>query len=385
MRVYLDHNATSPLRPEAQMAMAAALAAGGNPSSVHAEGRAARRIVEESRGEIAALVGAKSAEIVFTSGGSEANALALRGIVRAMPAVTRLLVGATEHDSILATAEDLSAERANLTVRRLAVDGQGVLNVEALEDHLRTAPAGSLVSVMAANNETGVLAPVEAICRTAKRFGSVVHIDAAQMVGRLPVDFAAIGADLMSISAHKFGGPTGIGALVVRDGVVIGRQVAGGGQELGRRAGTENVPAIAGFGAVAQWTRAHLSEWSRVSALRSRLEAQIMGEVPEAKIYGSGASRLPNTSLIGLPGIAGETQVMALDLAGIAVSSGSACSSGKVKASHVLSAMGVAEAGDAIRISLGPDTADADIEAFLKAWTPFARAAIARRGVHLAA
>jgi cysteine desulfurase len=386
MRVYLDHNATSPLLPQARAAMLAALDAGGNPSSVHGEGRVARRMVELARADVAQMVNAKSAEVVFTSGGSEANALGLRGAVRAAEVagnpVTHLFVGATEHDAVLSIADDLRAERPALIVRRLDVDAQGVIDLLALDAALAAADGRALVSVMLANNETGVMAPLAEIVRIAKTHGALVHTDAAQAAGRIDVDFAVLGVDLMTLSAHKMGGPQGAGALVVRDGVVIARQIAGGGQELGRRAGTENVAAIAGFGAAA----ANRQDWAATENLRDRLEAGVLAAVPQAVIYGAGAPRIPNTSLIGLPSISGETQVMAMDLAGVSVSSGAACSSGKVKTSHVLAAMGAgAEAGDAIRVSLGPATTSADIETFLAAWTAFVSRVSSRRAVGLAA
>lgn len=378
MRVYLDHNATSPPHPAAREAMLAAMEQGGNPSSVHDEGRRARRTVEMARGQVAALVGAKPAEIVFTSGGSEANALALRGMVRAH-GIKRLLVGATEHDSILATADDLAAE--GIAVTRLPVDANGVLDLIQFRSILAHPPESTLVSVMLANNETGVIAPVAEIARIAKAHGVFVHTDAAQGVGRIAVSFAELGVDLLTVSAHKFGGPLGSGALVIRDGLTLGRQIAGGGQELGRRAGTENVPAIAGFGAAS----AAAAAWSCLAPLRDRLEQAILPAVPEAVVHGVGAPRLPNTSMIGLAGVPGETQVMAMDLAGFAISSGSACSSGKVKASHVLAAMSVKDSGNAIRVSLGPSTTEAEIDAFAAAWIAFAKTALARRRVAVAA
>lgn len=371
MRVYLDHNATSPLRPEARAAMLAALEAGGNPSSVHAEGRAARRTVEEARAKVAALVGAKPAEVVFTSGGSEANALALRGV-----GARRIVVGATEHDSVLATAGDVG------NAGRIAVDAAGRIDVEQLRNMLVQGADATLVSVALANNETGVVAPISEVVRIAHEHGARLHTDAAQAAGRVRVDFRTLGVDLLTVSAHKFGGPVGIGALVVRDGTRLARQIGGGGQELGRRAGTENVAAIAGFGAAAQGAE----DWQRLAVLRDRLERELVSAVPEALVFGASAERLPNTSMIGLPGISGETQVMAMDLAGIAISSGAACSSGKVKASHVLAAMGAgAAAGDAIRVSLGPSTTEAEIDVFLSRWIAFARQALARRRIAVAA
>ncbi len=372
MPVYLDHNATTPMLPAARAAMSAALESGGNPSSVYAAGRAARRTVEEARAAVAELVCAFPAEVIFTSGGSEANALALRGAAEAN-GVKAILIGETEHESVLANA--LDAARSGIGFRTVAVDAQGVLNLESLDRALAAFAGPALVSVMLANNETGVIAPIADIAKRVKASGGLLHVDAAQAVGRIPVNLRDLGADMLTVSAHKMGGPQGAGALVARDGVKLTRQIAGGGQELGRRAGTENVAAIAGFGAAA----ANPADWAKTAVLRDRLEAAVKAACPQAEIHGDGAPRLPNTSLIGLSGVSGETQVMAMDLAGFAVSSGAACSSGKVKSSHVLTAMGVKSASDAIRVSLGPYTTEAEIDAFIAAWTRFAMSALARR------
>lgn len=372
MAVYLDHNATTPMRPAARAAMAVALEAGGNPSSVHAAGRAARASVERARAAVAELVCAFPAEVIFTGGGSEANALALRGAAAAN-GVKAILIGETEHDSVLGNA--LDAAGPGIAFRTLGVDARGVLNFDHLDRALAGAAGPALVSVMAANNETGVIAPVAEIGRRVKAAGGLFHVDAAQAAGRIPVNLRDWNADMMTVSAHKMGGPQGAGALIMRDGVKLTRQIAGGGQELGRRAGTENVAAIAAFGAAA----AEPADWARLGGLRDRMEAGITAAIPQAIIHGVGAPRLPNTSLIGLPGVSGETQTMAMDLAGFAVSSGAACSSGKVKISHVLRAMGVAAAGDAIRVSLGPETSEAEIDAFTAAWIAFAAKALSRR------
>jgi cysteine desulfurase len=357
--VYLDYNATAPLRPQAIDAIAAALRAGGNPSSVHGPGRAARRIVEDARDRVAALVGARPAEVVFTSGGTEANALALSG-----RGAGRLLVSAIEHDSVLRNAPGATL---------IPVDGDGVVDLAAVERLLAAAPAGdTLVSVMLANNETGVIQPVAEIAALARARGARVHCDAVQAAGKIAIDMAALGVDMLSLSAHKIGGPQGVGALILRDGVALAPLVQGGGQERGRRAGTENVPGIAGFGAAAVAAGADLATGmpARVAALRDRLEDAVRRAAPQAVIHGTRSARLANTSCIGLAGVAAETQVMALDLSGVAVSSGSACSSGKVRASHVLGAMGLAPdaAGCAIRVSLGWDSTEADIDRFLAAW-----------------
>lgn len=360
---YLDYNATAPLRPQAIDAVAAALRAGGNPSSVHGLGRAARRIVEDARDRVAALVGAHPVEVVFTSGGTEANALALVG-----GGMRHLLVSAVEHDSVLRNAPGGSV---------IPVDGDGVVDLAALDRLLAATPGdGTMVSVMLANNETGVIQPVADVARLARARGARVHCDAVQAAGKIAIDLAALGVDMLTLSAHKIGGPQGVGALILRDGVALAPLVQGGGQERGRRAGTENVPGIAGFGAAAAAAVADLATGmtARVAGLRDRLEDAVQRTAPQAAIHGAKAARLPNTSCIGLAGVAAETQVMALDLAGVAVSSGSACSSGKVRASHVLGAMGLAQdaAGCAIRVSLGWDSTDADIDRFLAAWSGLA-------------
>ncbi len=372
-RVYLDWNATAPLRPQARAAMLAALEGAGNPSSVHGEGRAARRLVEEARAQVAALVGARPAHVVFTSGGSEANVTAITPALAADadPAPRdRLLMSAVEHPSVLA-----GGRFASDAVERIPVDGEGVVDLAWLEHRLRElAVVGvrPLVSLMAANNESGVLQPVAAAAEIVHRAGGLLHVDAVQVAGRLPCDVAALGADLLTLSAHKLGGPKGIGALVIRDETIrITPLVTGGGQERGNRAGTENVPGIAGFGAAAAAARASLApEQGHTSALRDRLEDGIRAATPGAVIFGSKAERLPNTTLVAMPGIKAETLVIAFDLDGIAVSSGAACSSGKVAPSHVLAAMGVAPAlaRAAIRVSLGPTTAENDIERFLNVW-----------------
>ena len=328
-RVYLDWNATAPLAEEARTAMAEAMPVLGNPSSVHREGRTARRLVEEARARVAALAGVAPEGVVFTSGGTEANALALAG--------RPWLAGATEHQSVLDHADG----------RRLPVDGGGRVDPEDI-------PPGAAVALMAANNETGVLHPLDAIAGRA----GLWHCDAVQAAGRL--DLREVAADSLSLSAHKLGGPMGVGALVLRNG----RDLAGpirGAQERRRRGGTENLLGIVGFGAVA-------GRRLEVADLRDRLEAGLRGAV----VHGAGAPRLGNTSCIGMPGVPNETQVMALDLAGFAVSAGAACSSGRVGASHVLEAMGVAGADEAIRVSLGPGTTEADVDAFAEAWNRIA-------------
>lgn len=354
--VYLDYNATAPVRPEAARAAADALSACGNPSSVHGYGRAARKRVEDARERIAALVNAPPAEIIFTSGGTEANMLALRGAGR-----PRILVSAIEHDSVLAAAPQATP---------IPVTPDGVVDLAALEGLLDAGEAPALVSVMLANNETGVIQPVADAAALSHQRGALVHCDAVQAAGKIPVDFAALGVDLLSISGHKLGGPQGVGALVAAQAVDLASLMVGGGQERSRRAGTENVSGIAGFGAAAAAAARDLGSYGKLAGLRDRLEAQAKARVPTVRVHGEAAARLPNTSCLGLDGVPSETQVMALDLAGVAISAGSACSSGKVRPSHVLRAMGAddAVAASAVRVSLGWGTAEADVDAFLDAW-----------------
>lgn len=360
-RIYLDYNATAPLLPAARSAMAHAADVAGNPSSVHAEGRAARGIIEQAREKVAALVGSKPSEIVFTSGATEANAW-----VMAQPWST-ILVSGVEHESVLATAAASAA-----TVVRLNVGRSGVVDISNIEAHGADLRPGSrvLVSVQAANNETGVCQPVAQIADVVRCAGMTMHTDAVQTVGRLPIDFRANSIDLLSVSAHKLGGPKGIGALVIRDGLDLVPFVRGGGQERRRRAGTENLAAIAGFGAAAEAAMGSLQVMQRVATLRDGFEAALRAMTPDAIIVGSDSERLPNTTSIAVRGLQAETLVIKLDLAGFAVSAGAACSSGKVGTSHVLQAMGLSAdiAQGAIRISLGIETTEADIAAFITAW-----------------
>jgi cysteine desulfurase len=358
MQTYLDWNATARLRPEAQAAIADAFAVGGNPSSIHAAGRAARRIVETARERVAALVNAAPAEVVFTSGGTEANMLALS------PALgNSLLVSAVEHPSVQTGGRFAAVETAPVTT-------DGVVDLVALQ-RMMAGRSRPLVSLMLANNETGVIQPVAQAAAIVHAAGGLLHVDAVQAPGKIVCDFRAIDADLMSISAHKLGGPQGIGALIRRDGVPLDALIKGGGQERGARGGTENVAGIAGFGAAAAAVQAGFAaETASMAVLRDRFEVGIKAVAPAAVVFGAEASRLPNTSLFAVPGAKAETAVIALDLAGVAVSSGSACSSGKVAASHVLTAMGAPEvlARGAIRVSLGYATSDEDVGTILKAW-----------------
>jgi cysteine desulfurase len=348
---YLDHNATSPIRPSVLDAMVEALRAGGNPSSVHRAGRAARTRVDAARRQVAELVGALPSEIVFTSGGTEANNMALAGT-----GLERVLVSAVEHESILKAVPQADV---------IPVDRSGVVDLAALERML----AGSkpaLVSVMFANNETGVIQPVAEVVRLARAAGALIHCDAVQGAGKASVDLHGLGADYLSLSAHKLGGPTGVGALVVRAGAPFAADRKGGGQESNRRAGTENLAGIVGFGAAAEASCSGLD----TTKLRDRLEAGLCAVAPTAAIYGAEVPRLVNTTCISMPGVKAETQVMALDLAGVCVSAGAACSSGKVTRSAVLSAMGLeaAESETAIRISCGWNTVSEDIDCLIAAW-----------------
>ncbi len=357
-RTYLDHNASAPLKPVAREAMVAALAVCGNASSVHAEGRRARAIVDEAREAVAVLVNARPQEVVFTSGATESNVWALSQPWQ------RIALAGIEHDSVRAPAAQI-AEARGAEVISLPVDGDGRVG-------LPTAGSGEglLLVVQMANNETGVVQDVTTAGLWATGNGARLHCDAAQAPGRIAIDFPTLGATTLSLSAHKIGGPKGVGALVISGNAPMVPLLTGGGQELRRRAGTENIAAIAGFGAAARAAVADLEGVSRVAALRDRLEAEVKRLTPEAVVIGSNAPRLPNTASIARPGTSAETQVIKFDLAGIAISAGSACSSGKVSESPVLSAMGLAPdiARSAVRISIGPDTTDDDIAAFLAAW-----------------
>jgi cysteine desulfurase len=350
MRVYLDHNATSPLKESARQAMLSAFELGGNASSIHAEGRKAHAVLDDARENVARALSVIAPMVVFTSGGSEANNLALKGAP-----VERLIVSAIEHPSVLEAARG-----AGKQVDILPVDGEGRVDLVVLESLLKAGPK-ALVSVMLANNETGVIEPLRDVAALAHAHGALVHTDAVQALGKIPVNFGLLGVDLLTVSAHKLGGPLGAGAIVVRDGLALTPLIHGGGQELRRRAGTENLGAIAGFAAAAQEKRLE------IKPLRDHLEERLEGAV----IFSAGAERLPNTSCFALPGLSAETLLMALDLAGFAVSSGSACSSGKVAKSHVLAAMGVAPelAASALRVSLGWTTRLEHIDQFISAWS----------------
>ena len=370
-RIYLNWNATAPLRPQARAAALAAFDSSGNPSSVHAEGRAARRLIEEAREKVAALVAAEPRNVVFTSGGTEANMLALTPASGPDgKAPDRLLISALEHPSVLAGGRFAAA-----AVQRVPATGDGRIDLAALADALAALEGRrALVSLMLANNETGVVQPVSEAARlTHEAGGGVLHVDAIQAAGRIPCDINAVGADLLTLSGHKIGAPKGVGAIVRRDAAVPfpAPLIRGGGQERGARAGTENVAGIAAFGAAAAAALVDLgAEAGDMRALRDRFEAGLRSASPDIVVFGAGAERLPNTTLFALSGMKAETAVIAFDLEGVAVSSGAACSSGKVQPSHVLAAMGVPPelARAAVRVSLGPTTTQSEIDRTIQAW-----------------
>ncbi|WP_027316685.1 cysteine desulfurase family protein [Microvirga flocculans] len=369
-RIYLDHNATSPVRPEVSEAVLRALQLPGNASSVHAEGRLARAEIEGAREKVARLVGARTKNVVFTSGGTEAANLVLTPGFRRLgqAGAARLFVGAAEHPCVL------NGHRfPEGAVEIIPVDSRGILDLAWLEAHLKEAgEARVLVSVQLANNETGVRQPVAEAARLVHEKGGLIHTDAVQAAGRIPVDIAALGVDALTISGHKFGGPKGSGAVVLASDQfeIADRLIRGGGQEKGYRAGTENVAAIAGFGAAAESALAGLEQEAvRLRALRDEAEAAIRRIAPDVLVVASDAERLPNTFAFAIPGLKAETALIAFDLAGVALSSGSACSSGKVKRSHVLDAMGVEPtlAEGVLRVSLGWTTTEEDVIRFAEA------------------
>jgi cysteine desulfurase len=370
-RVYLDWNATTPLRDEARRAIGDALDLPGNASSVHAEGREARKWIEGARAAVARAVGAAPRNVVFTSGGTEANVLALAPNLRrgTGPVVERLVVSAIEHASVLSGGRFLPNQIETAPVTR-----GGVVDLDRLRELLCDRPP-ALVSVMLANNETGAIQPIVEVAEIVHAAEGLLHVDAIQALGKIPFGLAATGADLLTLSAHKIGGPKGVGALVLAEGVNgLEPLLRGGGQELSRRAGTENVPGIAAFGAAATAAMTDLpAKARRLEALRERLENGLR-MTPGVIVFSDSVQRLPNTTLFTMPGLKAETAVIGFDLAGIAVSSGSACSSGKVQPSHVLQAMGFGAdiAQGAVRLSTGWSTRDADVDRCLEAWRKLA-------------
>ena len=368
-RTYLDWNASAELRPQARTAMIAALDHVGNPSSVHAEGRTARALVEDARERVAALVGAAPADVVFTSGATESNVTVLSS------GWSTIFVAEIEHESVLHPAKASGARIVEIPVFR-----SGLVDTGALADEILSATSSldrALISLQMANNETGVIQPVAEVAAFAAAHSIKMHTDAVQACGRLAVDVTRLGVDYLSLSAHKIGGPKGVGALVLRNGASRPNLLLGGGQERRRRAGTENIAGIAGFGAAAQAAINDLASIDRQRARRDNLEQRLAALSPDVIVIGRDADRLANTTCIALPGKTAETLLIKLDLAGIAVSAGSACSSGKVGTSHVLRAMGIDPdlARSAIRISLGAATSDDDIARFLIAWTTITRTA----------
>jgi cysteine desulfurase len=367
MRTYLDHNATSPLRPKAREAMIAAMDIAGNASSVHGEGRKARACLEAARDEIALALGTIAPAVVFTSGGSESCNQAIRCVD-----VDHVLVSAIEHPCVIG-----AAKMPGKPIDLIPVDTDGVVDLIALDELLSKVEGVALISVMLANNETGVIQPVRDVVAIARKYDALVHCDAVQAFGKIPVNFSLLGVDMLSVSAHKLGGPQGVGALVVRDGLAIRPLVAGGGQELRRRAGTENVAGIAGFAAA---VKAFRKSESDIKGLRDQLVASIEVAGGNVTVFSSAVERLPNTVCFALEGLEADTALMALDIDGVAVSSGSACSSGKVQASHVLSAMSVDDAlvKCAIRVSLGWSSTMEDANRFSDAWQKIAARHLAR-------
>jgi cysteine desulfurase len=358
--VYLDYNATAPLRPEAKEALLRALESPANPSSVHAAGRAARDVVERARAEVGALVGVPAGSVTFVSGGTEANALAIQSAQ-----VDRIIISAIEHDAVTETAKV-----SGLPVEVLPVDGHGVADLTWLAQALE-APGRALVCLMLANNETGVIQPVAEASALVRAKDGLLHVDAVQAAGKIAVDFSGLGADTMALSAHKLGGPQGVGALVAGTRATVTRRQHGGGQERGRRAGTENVAGIAAFGAAAKAANESLASMAEQAHWRDALAQRVKAE--GVIVLGEGADRLPQTLCFAGEGFGSEVQVMNMDLAGVMVSAGSACSSGKVKASRVVEAMGRTDlAPFALRVSGGWASSEADWikcgDAWLAAW-----------------
>ena len=354
--IYLDHNATSPLRPEARTIMLEMLDFPGNASSIHRAGRTARKRIEESRASIAQLVNAGAKDvIVFTSGATEANNLVLNGV-----GMERYIVSSIEHPSVLNALPEKDI---------IPVLPSGLIDLAALDSMLESNTRQTLISVMLANNETGVLQPLDEVVKIARKRGALVHTDAVQAAGRMPLDIQALGVDFLTLSAHKMGGPQGVGCLVIANCVTVAPQLLGGNQEKSLRAGTENLAGIAAFAKAAELV--DIEKYHKLGVLRDRLEKELRALAPTLKIFGFDAPRVHNTSMFSLPGASSETQLIALDLAGICVSNGSACSSGTVKPSHVLRAMGAseAEASSSLRVSLGWNSTEKDVEFFIAKWT----------------
>jgi len=354
--IYMDCNATMPIKPGVVSVMSAVLGETGNASSIHRHGRMARKHIEESRTQVAALVQTNPAYVFFTSGATESNNVVLKSFQG-----KRVLISAIEHPSVIESAPG---------AEKIPVNADGIVDIAGLEKMLQQATA--LVSIMLVNNETGIIQPIAEIVRLIRKISPAtqIHTDAVQAAGRIAIDFSALQVDFMSLSAHKMGGPQGAGALIMAPGAKIEKLLHGGGQEKRQRAGTENVAAIAGFGKAAELALTGMEQFQSLAAFRDRIEEKLLAAEPRLKIYGRNSPRVSNTTQLALPGIAAETQLMALDLAGVSVSSGSACSSGTVKTSHVLQAMGIADqdAMGALRISLGWHTTKEEIDDFIAAW-----------------
>lgn len=352
---YLDYNATTPLEESVKSSMLGIMGEPLNPSSSHEYGRKARRIIEDARVKVLRLAGADDCRVVFTASGTEANNLVIKGLPGYLP-----FISAIEHPSILKTARGVDSTT-------VPVDENGIINISALDKLLMQRRGKYVISVMLANNETGVLQPMDKVIKVAKKYGALVHTDAAQCFGKMNVDMIALDVDMMTISAHKFGGPQGAAALIVKKSVPLSAHLIGGGQEQSFRAGTENVAAIHGFGVAAEILS---NDLEGIKELRDNLEKQIKELAPTAQIFGEGQNRLPNTSYISMPNVSSETQLIHFDMDKIAVSAGSACSSGKIEVSHVLRAMGVVEdvAKTGIRVSLGKGNIKDDIQSFISSW-----------------
>lgn len=374
-RIYLDWNATAPLMAAARDAMLDALSLPGNPSSVHAEGRAARGVIERARREVAALVGAEPAHVTFTASATEAANQVLSPVYRmgkSRVAIGKLYVSAIEHPAVRAGGRFASDHVTEVPVTR-----SGILDLDALTARLVAhdlADGLPLVAVMLVNNETGIIQPIQAISAIVKKHGGLLVVDAVQAAGRIPLSIAELGADFLILSAHKLGGPKGVGALVSRGETLMPEPlVRGGGQEKGHRAGTENLAAIAGFGAAAREMASELAQRNaQLTALRDRAEQAMLSAAPDTVIYGRSEARVGNTSFFHLPGLKAETGQIAFDLEGVALSAGAACSSGKVGASHVLTAMGEDAVTGALRLSIGPATPEGDIDRFVAAFAKIA-------------
>lgn len=374
--IYADYNATAPLRPEARDAMLAALDIGANPSSVHGPGRAARKLLETARHQVSVAIGARAQDVIFTSGGTEASALALNGIAAKLERKCTLLVSAIEHEAVMK-----NAGYAGVSLETAYVTANGVIDLTWLKDRLSRWDAGQdgtpVLALMMANNETGVIQPVAEAAALVREAGGLTHCDAVQGLGKVMVNVNLLGVDYLALSAHKVGGPQGVGALWVRSGAPLKPVLFGGGQERSLRSGTENLSGIAGFGAAAEAGVRDISILQALAPLRDDMETRLVEELG-VKVFGGGVQRLPQTSNFAIPGFRAETQVMAMDLAGVAVSSGSACSSGKVKRSLVLSAMGVKDelSESAIRVSFGWNSRPEDFDAVAEAWLSAAKRAL---------